>query len=510
MLKTMKRPQKNQNPSLYEVNSRLFCRELSTQLGRHITLDTIPDEHLDAWQRLGFDYLWMMGVFTTGEVGHRLSLELPVLQRAYDEALPGWTDADVIGSPYAVKTYQIAAELGGEAALISLRKRLRARGMGLILDFVPNHTARDNPWVFTHPEMYIQASAEQGNDEERFFWADTHQGKKQLAYGRDPYFPSWTDTAQLNYRHKQTRKTMREVLVYLGTLCDGVRCDMAMLVLDDIIERTWGEDANISVAEEATGEFWAEAIDAVKKDHPDFLFIAEAYWDLEWRLMSLGFDYAYDKTLLDRLKGNDAGFIRGHLSAEPEYQERLVRFLENHDESHANTIFTLEKHKAAAVVALTSPGLRFFHDGQLEGRATHIPVQLGRRPEEPKSPELRAFYEKLLSVLQREALRNGTYKLLDAGPAGPNNHSHQQFIIGRFEAGAHGQCVIVVNFGAAQAQCRVPVQLRAVEGRQITLTDLLSTETFVRDGSELTQRGLFLDMKPWQAAIYWITRPHSS
>jgi glycosidase len=502
----MRRLQRTQNPNLYEINSRLFCLELSAQLGRHINLDNIPDEHLDAWQRLGFDYIWMMGVFTTGAEGRRLSLEIPVLRRAYEQALPGWQDADVIGSPYAVKAYQVAPELGGEAALLGLRKRLTARGMGLILDFVPNHTARDNPWVYDHPEMYIQAEPEQAQDGERFFWADTLEGKKQLAYGRDPYFPSWTDTAQLNYRHKKTRQTMRDTLVRLGALCDGVRCDMAMLVLSDIIERTWGEDANVPVSEEATGEFWAEAIDAVKKDHPDFLFIAEAYWDLEWRLMSLGFDYAYDKTLLDRLKGTDAGFIRGHLSAEPEYQERLVRFLENHDESHANSIFSVEKHKAAAVVALTSPGMRFFHDGQLDGRAVHIPVQLGRRPEEPKSRELREFYEALLSVLQREALRNGTYKLLSAGPAGANNSSHQQFIVGRFEAGAHGQCVIAVNFGAAQAQCRVPVQLRAVEGRQITLTDLLSAEAFVRDGSELTQRGLFLDMKPWQAAIYWVTR----
>jgi glycosidase len=493
---------KTNNPSLYEVNSRLFCRELSTKLGRPITLADIPDEILDEWQRLGFDYIWMMGAFATGEVGRKLSLEIEVLRRAYDHSLPGWTDADVIGSPYAIRSYDVAPELGGAHALMSLRQRLKKRGMGLLLDFVPNHTARDNPWVYEHPEMYIQ---DEEHDPTRNYRAPTKDGERLIAFGRDPYFPSWTDTAQLNYRHKKTREVMRGVLQKLAALCDGVRCDMAMLVLSDIIERTWGDAANVDPSQEATGEFWVDAVDAVKREHPGFLFIAEAYWDLEWRLMSLGFDYAYDKVLIDRLKAGNAGPIRGHLSAEDEYQSRLVRFLENHDEQHASSLFPTDKHKAAAVVALTSPGLRFFHDGQLDGRSVHIPVQLGRRPDELKNSELRDFYERLLSALHHASLKGGVHKLLSTSPL-DSNQNHQQFIIRRYDGGWSAQCLVVVNFGEHQAQCRVPVQLRAVEGRQVTLTDALSSDVFVRDGSEITQRGLFLDMKPWQAAIYWITR----
>src|SRR5690606_8887878 len=127
------------------------------------------------------------------------------------------------------------------------------------------------------------------------------------------------------------------------------------------------------------GEFWAEAIDAVRQKNPGFLMIAEAYWDLEWRLLSLGFDYTYDKRLLDRLHSGEAGPVRAHLSGDMEYQERQVRFLENHDETRARAAFSPAQQRAAAVIAATSPGMRFFHEGELEGRTLHLPVQLGRR-----------------------------------------------------------------------------------------------------------------------------------
>lgn len=492
------------HPSIYEINGRLWCNELSRELGRAITLAEIPESFFEEISRLGFDFVWLMGAFTTGEEGRRISLQIPALRRAYSHALPGWTDEDVIGSPYAVKEYRVSPALGGVEALLSFRERLRQIGVGLLLDFVPNHTARDNPWVHENPEMYIQALPEEEGDEERFFVAQTKLGPKWLAYGRDPYFPSWTDTAQLNYRHRKTRQTMVGVLRSLAEICDGVRCDMAMLVLSDIIERTWNHRASVDPSQEAKGEFWAEAIDVVKQKHKNFLFIAEAYWDLEWRLMSLGFDYVYDKTLIDRLKGSDAGLIRGHLSADPEYQERLVRFLENHDEPHASALFSVEKHRAAALLALAAPGMRFFHEGQLDGRSVHIPVQLGRRPEEPKRSEVRSFYERLLVALRSEVLRKGRPRLLSANPVWHDNQSNQRLIVSRYDAGSHGQAVIAVNFGATQAQCRVPLQLRGVEGRTVELTDALSEERFIRDGDELIQRGLYLDMAPWQAAIYWV------
>jgi hypothetical protein len=502
----MRRLDATRHPTIYEINTRVWLRELSLAEGKSIGLAEIPERALDEVAALGFDLIWMMGVCSTGAEGQRISREHPDLHRAYDKALPGWTAEDVIGSPYAVQSYTVAPELGGTKALALFRQRLAERGVGLVLDFVPNHTARDHLWVYEHPERYIHGSGEDAGDTQNYFRAHTARGERVLAFGRDPYFPGWTDTAQLNYEHRATRRAMTDALLGLAEQCDGVRCDMAMLLLSDIFERTWGERARVAPEDEAQGEFWAQALDEVKRRHPRFLFIAEAYWDLEWRMMSLGFDYAYDKRLLDRLRQGEAGPVRSHLAADAEFQERLVRFLENHDEACARAVFPRERHRAAAALTATSPGMRFFHELELAGKAVHLPVQLGRRPDEPTDAALRDFYRRLLFVIDREVFCQGRHRPLSPRAAWPENRSFEQLIARRWDAGVNGQALVVVNFGASRAQARLPVELPGLEGRRVLLVDQLSEERFERDGTELVGEGLYLDMAPWQAAIYDVVK----
>jgi hypothetical protein len=125
---------------------------------------------------------------------------------------------------------------------------------------------------------------------------------------------------------------------------------MAMLLLN-IFQRTWG------VTPEA---FWPKAIPAVHTKFPDFTFMAEVYWDLEWILQQQGFAYCYDKRLYDRLRDGHAAPVRGHLLAGPDYQDKLVRFLANHDEPRAASEFARPRHAAAPIITFLSPGLRFF------------------------------------------------------------------------------------------------------------------------------------------------------
>ncbi len=132
--------------------------------------------------------------------------------------------------------------------------------------------------------------------------------------------------------------------------------------------------------------------------------MAEAYWDLEWELQQQGFDYCYDKRLYDRLEHDTAESVRLHLCADLAYQEKLVRFIENHDEPRAHSVFSPQKERAAAVTIATIPGARLFHEGQFEGRKVRLPVFLGRRPAEPVDPDLRAFYRTLLKAGSLEGL----------------------------------------------------------------------------------------------------------
>ena len=135
-----------------------------------------------------------------------------------------------------------------------------------------------------------------------------------------------------------------------------------------------------------TDDYWPGVISSVRSVHPGFVFVAEAYWGLEWALQRQGFDYCYDKRLYDRLAADQAGAVIAHLTAELAYQERLVRFIENHDEPRAAATFSRERLRAAAVTTLSQTGARLVHEGQLEGRTVHLPVFLARRPRRAGRP----------------------------------------------------------------------------------------------------------------------------
>ena len=273
----------------------------------------------------GVDAVWLMGVWQRSRAGAKLALRSDDQMASFRTALPDLVDGDVIGSAYSVRRYRVAGRFGGEKGLAAARAALAERGVRLIVDFVPNHVGPDHPWLAKHPERFIQGSADDlASDPAAFL----EVGKAVIARGRDPYFPPWPDVAQLNAFAPGLRTAAAKTLIDIAAQADGVRCDMAMLMLNDVFAQTWGDRAGVQPDQ----EYWSEVIAAVRAVHPGFVMIAEAYWDLEWRLQQLGFDFCYDKRLYDRLLHEDASSVVGHLGADLGYQHGLVRFLENHDE----------------------------------------------------------------------------------------------------------------------------------------------------------------------------------
>jgi glycosidase len=149
-------------------------------------------------------------------------------------ALPDRRDEDVIASPYCVRDYIVDARFG---SLSAAREALAARGLKLILDYVPNHVAPDHPWLASHPEYFIRGSEE---DLARDPASWLRVGGSIFARGRDPYFPAWPDVVQLNAFSPELRAAVRALLARLAGMCDGVRCDMAMLMTNEVFSRTWG------------------------------------------------------------------------------------------------------------------------------------------------------------------------------------------------------------------------------------------------------------------------------
>lgn len=494
------------NPSLYEINTRTWLGELSRQAGTRITLADVPEPELDRIARLGVDFVWLLGVWQTGDAGRAVSRTRPEWRAEFLRALPDLREEDIVGSPFAVQSYTVNVDFGGPTALAIVRRKLADRGMKLFLDFVPNHMALDHPWVMSRPEFFVRGCpTDPERDPSNFVRCNTSQGPTVFAHGRDPYFPGWPDTVQLDYRSRRLRSAMADELAKIAELCDGVRCDMAMLVLPDVFNRTWRSAMNSAEGTREMSEpFWPGAIERVKASRPDFLFMAEAYWDLEWTLQQQGFDYTYDKRFYDRLALQSAVEIRGHLWADGEYQRRSVRFLENHDEPRAAAVFSQEAHPAAATIAFLVPGLRFFHDGQLDGRKTKLPVHLGRRASEPVDGELARFYRKLLEVLRRPEVRDGQWRLLDCRPAWDGNPTAEHFLAFSWELGDR-RLLVAVNYGATQGQCYVGIPFENLPGRHWRLVDLFSDASYERDGKELEARGLYLDMPAWGYQVFEVT-----
>jgi hypothetical protein len=485
------------NPLVYEINARLWLQELTAQYGAGVTLGQVPDAVFARWQNLGLTHIWLMGVWTTGPRSREHARHDPKLQASLREWLPDGQASDLVSSPFAIADYRVPRAWGGEAGLQAFRRKLHHAGLKLLLDFVPNHVGLDHPWLQTRPELFVQSPEPRPET----FAAPSSPGSRWLAHGKDPNFPAWADTAQLDYRAPATHAALLELCQSLATRCDGVRCDMAMLVLRDMFQRHW---ASFPCAGPSTDrEFWADVIPAVKARHPQFLFFAEVYWDLEAQLQTLGFDYTYDKRLYDFLVYRASADVHRHLAGvTPEFLARSAHFLENHDEPRIASILSLPEHEAAAVLTLSLPGLRLLHEGQLTGARQRTPVQLGRRPAEPVDSEVAAFYERFLTTLKASAVGSGRGERIAARPAWPGNGTADNLVVLQWQEAPETFDLVVVNLGSGRSQGYVTLTVPGLGQRNWRMRDLLGAEEYQRYGDDLQAQGLYLDLPPQGAQLF--------
>jgi len=486
-----------QNPSMYEINTWVWLADLSQKYGERIDLSSVPSNEWDAIAALGFDAVWLMGVWERSPAGIAIANQNKGLLDDFRRALPDFHRADNVGSPYCVRRYVVDQNLGGTEGLAAARQELTKRGINLILDFVPNHVAPDHPWVADHPEYFIRGNANNfGKDPCSY----RNVAGTIFACGRDPYFPAWPDVLQLNAFQPDLRRAVIETVGSIADQCDGVRCDMAMLFLNAIFERTWGGQAGLR----PETEYWADLISIIKRNHPGFLFIAEAYWDLEWELQQQGFDFCYDKKLYDRLEHDSAESIRLHLCADLAYQGKLLRFVENHDEPRAAATFSPAKERAVALTTATLPGIKLFHEGQFEGRKVRLPVFLGRRPAEHFDRDLQGFYKRLLEVINQPVFHEGQWVLCERA-GWPDNTTFRNLVAWSWVLGKE-HCLIVVNLSDCSAQARVQVSWPGVSGGTWQIMDPLSGGFYERNGDEMFSPGLYVELAPWHYHFFQCLR----
>jgi hypothetical protein len=468
---------------VYEVNVRTWRTERSAALGRPATLDDLDHDFFDRLVEDGFTWVYLLGVWPTGRLSLGVSRGDAQLRRYLERVLPGFREDDVTGSVFAVSGFEVDPDLGGDLALARLRDRARSSGLALMLDFVPNHTGLDHPWLQAHPEWYIR-----GDERALRERPDAHVrvGDHVFAHGRDPFFPAWRSTAQLDYANDQVQEAMVAAASSVAARCDGLRCDMAMLLLPDVFEKTWGRRMQ---------PFWRKCLDRVRAEHPGTLFMAEVYWNREWELQQAGFDFTYDKILYDRLREGDAESIRAHLRAAIDYQAHCVRFLENHEEQRAAATFTDPRHYRGALhLAAMVPGMFLSHCGQEEGRALHCSLHSARRPPETGSEQHRAAYLEVMHLLMEPARRDGAWQLLEPRGDHPiigsmwSRQGHQSLLVAVNASWREASGALDPG-GAGNRDCQL--QDRSGGGGTCNLT-----------AKQLREQGIRVALPPWGVQVY--------
>jgi glycosidase len=481
------------HPRLFEISAWPWLERLSRRDSRHVTLADVPAADWDAIARRRFDILFLMGVWQRSAIGRDIARSDAQLVAEYHRVLPGWTPDDVPGSPYCIQAYVPDERMGGWSGLDEARRQLHARGIALMVDFVPNHTGFDHPWVASHPERYVLGT----DDDVQAAPMDFRRvGPASIACGRDPYFAPWRDVAQLNYFNPDTRAAMRATLNEIEAHCDGVRCDMAMLVLNDVFEHTWRRVLR-DAWPRPDDEFWPAATAGA----PGLTFLAEVYWSLERTVLDQGFHFAYDKRFLDALHSQDAGAeMRRVLEATASDAERLARFLENHDEPRSAATLA-DRLRAAVALAASTPGMQFFYDGQFDGRRAKAPVQLGRWPDEPVNGELTVLYDRTFAFADRTRCHEGEWRLLPVSPAGDD--SHRGIVAHRWLRDG-SVTVIVANPVGHSSQAHVHLLDDLGAGDAFDFQDHLNGETYRWTRESLERTGLYVRLGPGGAHLFTV------
>lgn len=484
-------------PVIYEINTAVWLNSLSRHYKTPITLANVPEETIQELSSYNVDAIWLMGIWHRGEQCRASALNYI---HEYRGALPDVKPEDVMGSAYAIGGYTVEPDLGGREGLAIFRKQLHAHNIKLVLDYVPNHVGKDHAWLQEHPEYFIHGDKHLlATDGGNFFATKTAKGEEiVIAHGRDPYFPGWIDTAQLNAFNEGYRQAAINTLKDIASQADGVRCDMAMLMMDDVFHQTWGW-RGVQPLEQ---DFWSYVIGNVKAQHPHFIFVAEAYWGLEYALHLEGFDYTYDKTFYDRvLEGNVDG-LYAHLSAHLSFVKRNIRFIENHDEPRAAATLGIDRSRPAAVLTMTLPGGVLLHDGQFIGRKIKLPVQIKRQPNEYEYNALKRFYLALTEEAKNDIYRYGDWTLFKRFACDGCTGHHNIIAYGWQLRDQYR--LIVLNMAGVWSQATLDLSPWSglIKDYNIRAYNVLTRTYADYDVTDWKGNGLTVELDPYAVALY--------
>ncbi|MCG3198685.1 MAG: hypothetical protein GHCLOJNM_03189 [bacterium] len=424
----------------------VWLDQLSRKYSREIhRLDQIPEEELERLARWGFNSLWLIGVWERSHASRAIKR-----MRGNPEAL---------ASAYSLHDYEIAADLGGEAAYLDLKGRALRWGIRLASDMVPNHMGLDSRWVIEHPEWFIQVphppfpnnrftGADLSRDGrvgvflEDGYWDHSDAAvvfkrldrwtreSRYIYHGNDGTHMPWNDTAQLNYLLPEVREAVIQTILHVARMFSIIRFDAAMTLTKRHYQRLWfpppGHGGDIPSRSEhglsraafdaaMPEEFWREVVDRVAAEVPETLLLAEAFWLMEgYFVRTLGMHRVYNSAFMNMLKDEDNAkyreTLKNVLEFSPEVLKRFVNFMNNPDEKTAVEQFGKgDKYFGICMMMATLPGLPMFGHGQIEGFAEKYGMEYRRAYwNETEDGELLHRHEaEIFPLLRRRFLFSG-------------------------------------------------------------------------------------------------------
>lgn len=384
---------------LFQINTRNLLKDLE--------IDSVSKIPLSFWHNLksqGFGMIWMLGVWQICDFSSQYAKQNPNLFDLANNADLTLVHKEFVGSCFAIEDYDFDPKIGSNQDFLKLKQDLNSLGFKLILDFIPNHFGRSTKLLQTNPEIFLTALENRfGQTFEVQQENESKQSKNStfVYYGKDPHFEPWIDTVQLDYTKLATRKFMQSRLQSIANVCDGIRCDMAMLILPKVFNQTW----KLAIEnQDFDQDFWQESIASIKAKDPNFIFLAEVYWDLESQIYELGFDYVYNKDFLDSLLTSNGQWLEQSLKI-----PNSIFNLENHDEPRSTKLFLNREKLSAIAILVFSPGLQLYQNGQIEGNSTRLPIQLCAKQIFPTDFGLQTFYFGLFNLVSGDLFRDDSH-----------------------------------------------------------------------------------------------------
>ncbi|CAL6035828.1 Alpha_amylase catalytic region [Hexamita inflata] len=478
------------NPNLLQVSARPWLHELGIQ-----RLKDVPDKVLDDIVAQGIDAIYLLGVWEIGQYGYNFDKTDPALIQRYLKVLPDLNiEQDVTSTVFDVVRYSInEKEIGVEADLIQFRERLHQRGMMLWLDYVSNHAAVDSDLVASNPEYFVQSKTID----------PAQQYTNGIYYAKDKYGNLWPEEVQLNHWHPEVLQSRIDDLMLVAKFADGTRADMAMLLINDEFEEIWGAIVKPQGFKRPADEFWTVAIREVKKVYPNFKLQAEVYWGRNDFLISMGFDYAYDKDkmLYDNLRDKNITSLKKYIRDRNEKLAVGSHFIENHDEKRAAEIFGSNKMaNAAGLISYTLPGMRFHFQGQWLGRKNQLDANLRRSydMEHDMDQNTINFYNILLPLLDDEIWHTGQYVFREV----TGTSDCDKLMAWTWELEGE-MALIIVNYTPNKASGKVKL---SVNQNEIHFEEKLFGESYTVSKDELERNGFFTIVEPWEGHIYYFNK----